>query len=109
MNLNTCAGTACATRESRPAYQTREDDAGIHLEVALPGVAKEDLKFSVLKGVLQLEAERRDGGNPTTYRLSAQLGERLDGEKITAKLENGVLTALVPLREEAQPKSIPVV
>lgn len=107
MNQTTCNPTD--TRAVRPALHSHEDEAGVNLEVALPGVLKDDLKFSVLNGTLQIEAERRDVTPSVRYRLTARLASRLDGSRITAKLDNGVLSAHVPLREEALPKSIPVV
>lgn len=112
MNLSaqTCSDSACAASSvtTRPAFTSREDAEGVHLSVALPGVLKDDLKLSVHDGVLQLDAERRDLTPPVRYRFSARLATRLDGGKISAKLESGVLEATLPLKEEAQPRSIPV-
>jgi HSP20 family protein len=90
----------------RPALHTREDESGVHLSVALPGVRKEDLKLTVQEGVLTLEAPRANAS--TAYRLSTRLSRRLAADRIEARLENGVLEALIPLSEDAQPRSIQV-
>lgn len=106
----TCSDAACAATSvtTRPAFTSHEDESGVHLSVALPGVLKDDLKFSVHDGVLQIDAERRDVTPTVRYRLSARLASRLDGSRISAKLDLGVLEATLPLKEEAQPRSIPV-
>ncbi len=102
----------------RPPVTTREDESGIHLQVALPGVRKENLRLTVQDGNLNLQADRsehvpdgwkthRDNGR-VRYELNARLTQRLDGHKITASLEDGILSLHVPLREEARPREISI-
>ncbi|MGC4015283.1 MAG: Hsp20/alpha crystallin family protein [Luteolibacter sp.] len=91
----------------RPAFSTCEDDAGFRVSVAVPGVRKEDLKLSFRDGLLDLEAPRPGDGS-AVYRLTSRLERRLDGDRIEAKHENGVLEILIPLRQEALPKSIQI-
>ncbi len=113
MNLaeNTCCnatGTASKPeirKSIRPAVSTREEESGVRLEIALPGVRKESLKLTVHEGLLTLEASRSDVP-AVRYALSVKLAERLDGNRITAALEDGVLKVIVPLREEAKPREI---
>lgn len=92
----------------RPVYATHDDETGTRLQVALPGVLKDDLKLTTREGSLSLEALRRDGSNPLRYRLSARLASRLDGNAVSANLEHGVLDVRVPLKAEAQPRSIAI-
>ncbi|BCU78819.1 Hsp20/alpha crystallin family protein [Luteolibacter sp. LG18] len=106
MSTEVSTAEATRTRNIRPAFQVREDERGVHLSVALPGVRREDLKLTVREGVLDLEAPR--AGTDTLYRLTSPLERRLDGDRIEARHENGVLEALIPLREEALPRSIPI-
>jgi HSP20 family protein len=91
-----------------PVYATHDDDSGTRLQVALPGVAKDDLALTVREGMLTVEGIRRDGKNPLRYRLSARLAQRLDGDSVAANLEHGVLEVRVPLKPEAQPRSIAI-
>jgi HSP20 family protein len=107
------------TAIQQPAFTTREDEQGIHLQVALPGVRKEDLKLSVREQVLTIEAAR-DNTVPAdwtvhsappksvTYQLNARLTPKFDGGAAKATLENGVLLLDIPVREEAKPRSISV-
>ena len=101
----------------QPAFTTREDETGVHLQIALPGVLKENVKLSIKDSVLQIEAKRltktpenwkSHSGQPkeVSYQLQARLTPKLDGSNIQAKLDNGVLTLDVPIREEAKPREI---
>ena len=116
------AGSVATAKQAdvtyRPQFRTTEDDQGATLQVALPGVRKEDLKLTLHEANLSVEAARtntvpdgwtqRDGGAPAKYALDIRLGHRFDGTKTEAKLEAGVLTLRVPVREEAKPRQIAV-
>jgi HSP20 family protein len=94
--------------DTPPVFSTRDDEAGTRLHVALPGVKKEDLKLTFHDGALHLEAIRPNAKTPLRYRLSARLASRLDGNAVSANLEHGVLEVHVPLKAEAQPRSIAI-
>jgi len=120
--MNDCTTSACETKDTqtsvqRPAFTTREDDTGATLQVALPGVRKEDLKLTLNQSVLQLEATRTTetpadwkthSNHPkkVSYELGFRLDAKLDGGKVQATLENGVLTLHIPVREEAKARDI---
>ena len=114
MNLaeNTCchapetASKSEGVRSIRPAVSSRDEESGVRLDIALPGVRKEALKLTVHEGLLTLDASRSDVPSAIRYALSVKLAERLDGGRITAALEDGVLKLFVPLREEAKPREI---
>jgi HSP20 family protein len=103
----------------RPQVSTREDENGVHLQVALPGVRKDDLKLTIHESNLQIRAARhvdvpenwkahRDLGGRIHYELNARLTDRLDGSRVSATLEDGVLSLFLPLREEAKPREIQI-
>jgi HSP20 family protein len=103
----------------RPQSSISENENGTRINVALPGVRKEDLKLTLLETGLKIEATRDEGISENTqtsgnsksirhYRLELRLSARLDGTKTLATLLDGVLTLQVPLREEAKPRQIPV-
>jgi HSP20 family protein len=89
----------------RPAVSSRNEESGVRLDIALPGVRKEALKLKFHEGVLALEASRSDVPS-VRYVLSVKLAERLDGSRISAALEDGVLKVFAPLREEAKPREV---
>ena len=118
---NDCTSTACETRTAvqQPAYNTREDESGVHLQVALPGVAKDAVKLTLKDSVLQIEGTRKTevpadwkahSSFPGTvsYQLNVRLTQKLDGGNVQASLDNGVLTVKVPVREESKPRQISV-
>lgn len=103
----------------RPRIHTLEDESGVSLQIALPGVRKEDLKLTLHESNLSIEASRSDAvpenwkthrsaNNTPNYGLNVRLTSRLDGTQTSATFENGVLTLRVPVREESKPRQIQV-
>lgn len=120
-NFPTPSATPNTTKQTvqRPQILTREDENGVRLQVALPGVRREDLKLTLHQSDLTIEADRheelpenwkthRHSNSPRGYGLNVRLAARLDGTRTSASFENGVLTLQVPIREEAKPRQIQV-
>lgn len=101
-----------------PDVDITESDEAIVLYADLPGVRKDDLDIDVREGVLTLTAtvekapENRNliyqeydiGG----FQRRFTLGDRIDQERITASMSNGVLTLFLPKMEQHQPRKIKV-
>lgn len=94
-----------------PAVNVEETDKEYRIEVAAPGLEKEDMKVSVDDGVLTIKAEkkleseekndnyiRREFGY-NSFSRSFTLPEEVDAEKISAKHKNGVLNVTLPKAE----------
>lgn len=83
------------------------EDKGDRLELSvdLPGVKKEDVKVSFEKKVLTIKAERGERKYNKSYRIVAA---EVQSDKVTAKLEDGVLTVTMPKPEGSKPTDIPV-
>lgn len=103
----------------RPQFRIKEGEDGTVVQIALPGVRKENLQLTLLESNLRIEADRtnevpetwkihRDPGAITRYGLDIHLTSRLDGTKTIASFESGVLALQVPVREEAKPRQIQV-
>ncbi len=122
-DCNCSTETAPATKldetTHQPRYTSTADENGVTLHVALPGVAKEDLKLTLLESNLRIEARRSDtipeswesvraAAGSQRYRLDVRLTPRFDGTQAKASLDAGVLTLKVPVREEAKPRQIQV-
>jgi HSP20 family protein len=124
MNNCNCPTEAAPTTERnetihQPRFTTHEDENGVTLQIALPAVAKDDLKLTLLESNLRIDAKRSDAvpqnwkthrstQTPERYRLDLRLTPRHDGSQAKATLDVGVLTLRVPIREEAKPRSIQV-
>ena len=111
--------TELATLGARPirVEDFREPDRYV-LRAELPGIDPErDVKVSVDRGVLTVEAERSEeehARHRTEFRYGAlrrsvTLPSPADEDKISARYDRGILEVTVPLREpEPAGRSIPV-
>ncbi len=99
-------------------YETEDEYL---LTVLLPGVPLEDLDVSVANGVLTLKARRdelaeipedsfrRQERPQGQWQRSISLPDRVDVDKLSAELSNGILKIHLPKAPEARPRHIPVV
>jgi len=107
--------------EWRPAIEVRQEAGKLMVKADLPGVKQEDVKVSVLDGVLTIEGERKhetkveEGGYFHSERAFGRfcrtiaLPEGSNSDEATAQFGNGVLEVEVPIREVPKPKTeIPI-
>ena len=102
-----------------PAVNVKEDENGFQVEVAVPGFKKEDFKVELDQDVLTIASEQEDQheekdeqGNYVkrefrhqSFKRSFRLPEHVvDGDKIEARYEAGILYLTLPKREEVKPK-----
>ena len=101
-----------------PPANIREDKDGYVLEAEMPGVAKDGLELTVENGELVIIG-RRVAVPPVgkvvyresrgfDYRRAFELDPSIDTTKITAKLDQGVLTLHLPKSEAVKPRKIAV-
>lgn len=109
------------TREKsiRPAvYDVCQDKDTITLRMEVPGAEKDSINIQVEDNELIIEAQRKDNLPDGTYLIKERrdgdykrvftLDNTVDTDKIDAKLENGVLTLTLRIKEQAKPKKIEV-
>ncbi|NPA46855.1 MAG: Hsp20/alpha crystallin family protein [Chlorobi bacterium] len=100
-----------------PAVNIIEDDKGVEIDVAAPGLEKNDFEIKVEDNVLTISAHREEqkleeGANYIkkefgyeNFQRSFTLPDNMfDTDKIEAKYENGVLKIYIPKVEEQQKK-----
>ena len=108
-NTNSSYGT------SLPAVNIRQDENNFEVEVAAPGLAKEDFKVQVENNVLTISSEkelenedrgytRREFGYGAFRRTFTLPENQVDVEKVNASYNNGILHILLPKRVEVKPK-----
>lgn len=72
------------------------------LEMIVPGLAKEDLNISIEENRLSIsgETKNKDKNSFSYFKFSKTipLYENYDADKIEAKLENGILNLIMPLK-----------
>jgi HSP20 family protein len=101
---------------SQPSVNVIETDDEYRIEVAAPGLGKEDFDVNIDDNSLTISAEVKNEETETTdkytrrefnysaFKRSFNLPDTVNAEQITAGYENGVLTLNLPKREEAKPQ-----
>jgi HSP20 family protein len=101
-----------------PTFEVKETTDSFVVRADLPGVKDADLDISVHNGVLSIsgarQAEERHEGESYylyerqfgSFSRSFSLPDAADGEKIDARLEDGVLHLTIGKRVEAKPRKI---
>jgi HSP20 family protein len=105
------------TNTTLPSVNIKEDVNGFDVELAAPGFDKGDFIIDLDKDTLtistdkQVENETKEGQRFTRREFSYQSFSRsftlptiVDGDKIAARYENGILRVSIPKKEEAKPK-----
>jgi HSP20 family protein len=102
-----------------PATDIFETDGALMIVMEMPGTDKNDLDISVEDGVLHVEGrvnfDKYQGLQPLYteyiighYRRSFSLSNKIDQNKISAEMKDGVLTLRLTKAEEAKPRRIAV-
>ena len=101
-----------------PVANILETADGYLLEAEMPGVSKDGLEVTVENGELVILGRRGDKETPGTalyresraldYRRVFDLDPSIDTTKISAKIDQGVLTLTLPKAEQVKPRRIQV-
>jgi len=88
------------------------------LEAEMPGVTKDGLEITLEANVLTLVGHRSDAtptgeavyreSRPVDFRRVFELDPAIDADKISARVDQGVLTLTLPKAERVKPKKISV-
>lgn len=100
---------------THPPVNILENEDAFYLELAVPGYSKKDFHLELNQNKLSISSESKSAtldnaeniktefSRPAFNRLFT-LPNTINGEKITAKYEEGILLVTLPKREEAKPK-----
>jgi HSP20 family protein len=105
------------TNTTIPSVNIKETVNEFEVDMAAPGMNKEDFKIELNNNMLTISSERQmenetsKGKNVTRREFSYQSFSRsftlpaiVETDQITAKYENGLLRVNIPKKEEAKPK-----
>ena len=107
------------TTTTAPAVNVKEDNKQYVMEVAVPGLKKEQVNMSIDKdGYLTLSIEHKNEQKDenkkehylrrefsyTSYRQSYALPDNVDADKIEANVADGVLKVVLPKVEKKEEK-----
>jgi HSP20 family protein len=118
------------TRENRDADRAQVDQfiappasvieagEGYTLELEMPGVTKDGLDISVENNELTIVGQRslptvqgtliHRESRPDNFRRTFELDPSIDTDKISAKIEQGLVTLTLPKAEHVKPRKISV-
>ena len=118
------------TRENRDADRAQVDQfiappasvieagEGYTLELEMPGVTKDGLDISVENNELTVVGQRslptvqgtliHHESRPGNFRRTFELDPSIDADKISAKIEQGLVTLTLPKAEHVKPRKISV-
>jgi len=101
-------------RFTDPAANIIENNESFQLEIAAPGLVKDDFKINLDNNILTISAEiedekREEGKNYSrkefyygSFSRSFTLPKTIDLDKIKADYDNGILKIALPKKEEAK-------
>jgi HSP20 family protein len=106
------------TNTTLPSVNIRETNDNFVVEMAAPGMTKEDFKIELDGNLLTISSEKEDrnemkeGERYTRQEFSYQSFQRsfqlpkdvVDADKIQARYESGVLNLVIPKKEHAKQK-----
>jgi len=101
-----------------PAASVVEDGDVYLLKVEMPGVNKEGLEISVENNELTILGRRplpaiegaliHRESRPENFRRAFELDPSIDTAKVSARIEQGILTLTLPKAEQVKPRKITV-
>lgn len=120
--MTTCNPSTCAPAAEnvlKPRFQVQSNPQAYEVKVELPGVSKDNVQISLDENLLTIRAQRKsakaDGWKTLyselsnlNYALELKVNAPVDESALTAKLEDGVLTLTLPIKEAAKPRVIVV-
>jgi len=93
------------SREFTPVSEIEETEEQYLLSVDMPGIKKENIKIELHENILSISGERKNHG---IFKKSFQLPTSVDGTKIEARHEDGVLALSLPKNALAKPRQIEI-
>lgn len=103
---------------STPAVNVVENKEGFRIEVAAPGMKKDDFKINLNHNHLTISAQKQEEAaednqdqkyarrefSYSSFQRTFTLPQSVDGEKVEASYTDGILHVALPKREEAKVK-----
>ena len=105
-----------SSSNSVPAVNIKVDEKNYHLELAVPGMDKKDLKIDINEDVLTISSESKDENEEdrdgykrkefsySSFARTFYIPENINRDKIEAGYKDGILTVSLPKQEEEKSK-----
>lgn len=100
------------SNRATPAADLHEDESNFYVQIELPGVNKSEIDVKLENAVLTISGERKSSKKESeqslSFRRSLSIPDGIQGNKIKANYEVGILTVILPKVEMSKPKVIEV-
>ena len=111
--------TTVPARFYQPNTDIFEDEGSLTVVMEMPGVQKDNVGITIEKNVLDVEGKIDFSTyedlepvyteyNVGHYKRSFSLSSKIDQSKISAEMDDGLLTLVLPKAEEAKPRTIKI-
>ena len=111
--------TTVPARFYQPNTDIFEDEGSLTLVMEMPGVQKQNVDITIEKNILAVEGKidfsKYEDLEPVYteynvghYKRSFSLSSKIDQNRISAEMDNGLLTLVLPKAEEAKPRSVKI-
>ena len=99
-----------------PAANVVENENDFRIEIAAPGLAKDDFKINLENNLITIEASKENKQEEhderytrkefcyNSFRRSFTLPNTIEHDRIDAKYQDGILHIIIPKKEEAKKK-----
>ena len=103
-----------------PKINVIEKDEAFHIEAETPGMTVKDVSIEFHAGVLTLKGHREQNSETEkndysirefsnqSFERNFRLSDQIDSEKVTARMDQGILKITLPKKEQAKPKKIEI-
>ena len=103
-----------------PKVNVIEKDEAFHIEAETPGMTVKDVSIEFHAGVLTLKGHREQNSETEkndysirefshqSFERNFRLSDQIDSEKVTARMDQGILKITLPKKEQAKPKKIEI-
>jgi HSP20 family molecular chaperone IbpA len=111
--------TTVPARFYQPNTDIFEEEGSLTVVMEMPGVQKDNVGITIEKNVLDVEGKIDFSPyedleplyteyNVGHYKRSFSLSSKIDQSKISAEMDDGLLTLVLPKAEEAKPRTIKI-
>jgi HSP20 family protein len=110
--------SSSSTGTSIPKVNIYETDGEFHVEMAAPGMSRDDFKVELDNNMLTISSQKESESNDDkknyqrreysyqSFVRTFHLPDSAEAEKINAKYADGVLNMVIPKKEEAKRKPV---
>lgn len=103
-----------------PKVNVVEKDEAFYLEAETPGMTDKDISVEFHAGILTLKGHREQDSktdkndysirefSKQSFERSFRISEQVDSEKVSARMDQGILKVTLPKKEQVKPKKIEI-